>query len=665
MTFSRPPRRAGLPAAAALLAIVACGRGGTTGSLPASLGPHRGANHPNVGGRAADFAVQDPSGPWLPLASLNGKPVALLFFRTGAPFAPEMVREFGRLRDDRSYSPIVFLGLDNDTLDRVKQFRTLQKATLPLLRDPGSVARAYGVGELPTVVLLDTDHIVRFQLDGYLGSDFRASLEATITALKTLNAGPPQAAKAVELNYTEHPRAPLFAGRDLDGRAVDLATLKGRVTVLIFFDQDCPHCQKDLPRLLPVLREFRARGVAAIGVTSRDAGGGLRPYLKGLGIDFPVIVDASRSVFDKYASSRTPDIFLIDKDGFVRFREEGDRPDRASLTHLQLRLLLGDAAPAALAASLPKGRFSGDGTCRACHEREYDDWLLTPHSIAWDSLQSGEKWRDPSCVGCHVTGRGHPGGFADAESSAHLVNVQCEVCHGPGGGHPEGARVDLAAMGRICASCHKGKFVLNFDLNEALALMAHRDHPDLAKRFKYSDEQRQRLDEINKRRLEKFRSGVAYVGVDACRDCHRAEYEQWSASPHAAAFATLLRAGRSYDKTCTPCHTTGTGSKGGFGQEPVTARPMLNVQCEVCHGPGEDHLKAPPSRKKGTIYGITDQCSFCIIQGVCATCHDQANDPRFAIEKALPRVRHHPAGPGGPGPGAPAAPARPAPPPPV
>ncbi len=85
------------------------------------------------------------------------------------------------------------------------------------------------------------------------------------------------------------------------------------------------------------------------------------------------------------------------------------------------------------------------------------------------------------------------------------------------------------------------------------------------------------------------------------------------------------------------------GHKGGFGEEILTHGMMTNVQCEVCHGPGEDHLKAPPALKKETIYGITDQCSFCIIQGVCMTCHDHANDPHFKIERALPLVRHRPA----------------------
>jgi hypothetical protein len=208
-----------------------------------------------------------------------------------------------------------------------------------------------------------------------------------------------------------------------------------------------------------------------------------------------------------------------------------------------------------------------------------------------------------------------------------------------GGGHPDGKALDPAAVAAVCTNCHTGKFVLNFKPEEAIPLVAHQDHPDLDRLFRYSEEQRQRIDEINKRRLDKFRAGVAHVGATACRDCHRKEYDQWSRTPHAAAFAALLQARRGGDAACTPCHTTGFGLKRGF-KDVLAPENMTGVQCEVCHGPGEDHVKSRPELKKETIYGITDQCSFCIIQGVCVTCHDAANDPKFDIEKALPKVKH-------------------------
>ncbi len=606
---------------------------------PPGLAPDEGRNHPTVGTPAPDFVAQDPSGAWLPLGNLRAKPVALLFFRSGAPLALDLAREMSRMRDDPRFGGIVFLGITSGGLEAAKAYRESNRLSLAILRDPGSITRAYGVGNLPTIVLLDREHIVRFRLDGYVGRSFRPKLQETVAALLELPGMGRGQGRTLDLAYAENPRAPLFEAKDLDGRPVDLSALRGRVVVVNFFDQECPHCLKDIPALVPVLSEFRARGVRAVGITSRDVGGRLRDFVREQGIDYPVILDSGRSIFKKYESTRTPETYIIDREGFIRFREQGDRPDREGLMRLQLEIALGERMPAEIAAALPAGRFTGDGVCRSCHAREYRDWLMTPHSIAWESLQKGEKWRDPECVPCHVTGPGREGGFESPEATPHMQDVQCEVCHGPGGGHPAGAALDVQAMSESCAACHSGKFVLNFDLDEALALVSHQDHPDLDRLFQYSDLQKKRLEQVNRRRLDRFRPGVAHVGADACRDCHRPQYDQWVRSPHATAFARLLKVNRSADPECVPCHVTGAGLEGGFGHAEAKA-VMTNVQCEVCHGPGADHVGAPAELKKATIYGITNQCSFCIIQGVCATCHDPANDPDFDIEAALPRVSH-------------------------
>jgi len=613
--------------------LAACGSGGP------AVGPQEGAAHPMVGKPAPDFVGEPPVGGWLPLRNLKDKPIAILFYRPGAPFTRELAAAFKGFRSDPTMAPTVFLGIAADDMENIKRFMAETGDALPTLRDPGSITRSYGVGDAPTVILLDSRRFVRFRLDGFAGRHFRARVEAVAEAVRRLpNAEAPQV-DALPIEYTGHPRAPVFSGRDLDGRVFDTAAWKGQVLVLIFFDQECPHCQSDLPRLGPVLREYRGRGVRALGVSARDLRGGMRGFLKQHDADFPVLIDTDRAVFGRFQSKRTPDLFIIDKEGLIRFRERGDRPDRAELLRLQLRVVLGEEAPQAIAASLPKGRYVGDAACAACHEREMQDWLLTPHSIAWDSLSQGDKWKDPECVKCHVTGMGDPGGFKSPEETLHLVNVQCEVCHGMAGGHATGGGMDVDALSNVCVTCHTGKFVLNFTLDEALPLVAHQDHPDLDRLFRYSDAQRQRLEQINKRRMEKFKSGVAHVGSDACRPCHQKEYEQWSHTPHAAAFATLLKQGRNTDPACQSCHTTGFGLRRGFGDALATAS-LTGVQCEVCHGPGEDHVNAPPALKKETIYGITDQCSFCIIQGVCATCHDAKNDPDFDIEAALPKVKH-------------------------
>jgi hypothetical protein len=82
--------------------------------------------------------------------------------------------------------------------------------------------------------------------------------------------------------------------------------------------------------------------------------------------------------------------------------------------------------------------------------------------------------RDPTCVGCHVTGYLRPGGTGDIRlATARLRDVGCEACHGPGVDHvaasgdvtPPGAPVakhETAATGglrrqvpsSVCLGCH-------------------------------------------------------------------------------------------------------------------------------------------------------------------------------------------------------------------
>ncbi|NOY26619.1 MAG: hypothetical protein GXP62_12160 [Oligoflexia bacterium] len=124
---------------------------------------------------------------------------------------------------------------------------------------------------------------------------------------------------------------------------------------------------------------------------------------------------------------------------------------------------------------------------------------------------------------------------------------------------------------------------------------------------------------------------VSYVGSAACRRCHKAEYSQWQATPHARAWTSLVRASRQADRVCWPCHVTG-GLQGSASQAASPAVPLRpGVGCESCHGPGRDHAAKPD------VVNIRRDPP----QATCTQCHDGDRDEgRFDWDSYRDKVVH-------------------------
>lgn len=119
-----------------------------------------------------------------------------------------------------------------------------------------------------------------------------------------------------------------------------------------------------------------------------------------------------------------------------------------------------------------------------------------------------------------------------------------------------------------------------------------------------------------------------FVGVEKCKSCHLEEHKQWSKTKHAFAFNTLIRKHRQFSPKCVMCHVTGGGYESGysFGSRD---RSLVNVQCEMCHGPGSAHIKNP--LQINLLRRPTEK--------LCITCHDDEHSD-FDMNKYYPKVRH-------------------------
>lgn len=120
-----------------------------------------------------------------------------------------------------------------------------------------------------------------------------------------------------------------------------------------------------------------------------------------------------------------------------------------------------------------------------------------------------------------------------------------------------------------------------------------------------------------------------YVGSASCAACHPAQTAQWSTTPHARAWASLVAVNRQFDSDCWRCHATGAHAPDG-PQDPRALGPLENVGCEACHGAGRAHA-ADPSLPM-VLSPPTSQCT---------QCHDKKQDDgRFDESTYRPKVLH-------------------------
>jgi peroxiredoxin len=112
--------------------------------------------------------------------------------------------------------------------------------------------------------------------------------------------------------------APGFSVPGLDGAAVSLRDHRGKVVFLNFWATWCPPCKEEMPSMERLYRRFRARGftILAISIDTGDPAK-VAAFVKALGLTFPVGLDPTLKVADRYTVRGLPASFLIDRTGQV------------------------------------------------------------------------------------------------------------------------------------------------------------------------------------------------------------------------------------------------------------------------------------------------------------------------------------------------------------
>ncbi|HUI11579.1 MAG TPA: redoxin domain-containing protein [Bacteroidota bacterium] len=134
---------------------------------------------------------------------------------------------------------------------------------------------------------------------------------------------------------------------------VPLAAHRGQVVLLYFWDYAAASCTRFLPYVEEWERRYSPLGLVTVGVHTPRFSFGRDPAhvhrgISRLGVKFPVVMDNDALIALQYDSRALPETVLIDKDGFIRYRNQGD--GGAAVTEHALQALLYNAG---VGADLP------------------------------------------------------------------------------------------------------------------------------------------------------------------------------------------------------------------------------------------------------------------------------------------------------------------------
>jgi peroxiredoxin len=138
-------------------------------------------------------------------------------------------------------------------------------------------------------------------------------------------------------------RAPAFSLTTIDGKPFSLADAEkaDSLVVLVFISTQCPYSNAYNDRMRDMAAGYAKKGIQFVGINSnvaetvQDAA----DHAKKHGHTFTIVKDPGNKVADLYDARRTPEVFVVDKDGKLRYhgRIDDNSDDAAKVSSPDLK----------------------------------------------------------------------------------------------------------------------------------------------------------------------------------------------------------------------------------------------------------------------------------------------------------------------------------------
>jgi peroxiredoxin len=163
--------------------------------------------------------------------------------------------------------------------------------------------------------------------------------------------------------------APDFNLPALVGSRVSVAGLRGYVVVINFWSADCAWSRRADVMLVYRQLTWEAKGVRIVGVACNvnETESQIRYEIENRHVRYPVVIDYDARTADLYKAEVTPQFFVLDRQGLIRY--VGALDDASEQSRDARQLYLDKAVSALLANQLPDPAATTPFGCAIVRQR--------------------------------------------------------------------------------------------------------------------------------------------------------------------------------------------------------------------------------------------------------------------------------------------------------
>ncbi len=114
-----------------------------------------------------------------------------------------------------------------------------------------------------------------------------------------------------------------------------LSDFRGRPVVLNFWATWCHPCRQEMPQFVNAYDKYKDKGLVVIGLDLQEGPALIQPFAQDYGIDYPILVDRTGQVGDKYRLLGLPTTVFIDANGIIQSIYSGPLQGSANNTDVQ------------------------------------------------------------------------------------------------------------------------------------------------------------------------------------------------------------------------------------------------------------------------------------------------------------------------------------------